>query len=278
LESNKDNIKLAKGRERFDAIRVICKVISNASSTFVTRVTINNNRQNPVESWTLHANDDIQLELQDKFRTEAGIYYERQEHAFFDLTYEALEERGISEVSKAVQMLKLTQTFLLSDGHISRLAEIRRVFEDDKIYENTFRKGRLNADTRHVVLCYKVQFRLRKLMEVIKEKGQNKYSFVSRARALLWALMCQALLNHKDLDEVCQDYGLLMTMPSGYTELLNQLAANRVRLLLSGLMEDPEYGEKVAEDKLSFLHTDRAFEKCMGVAYTKWGWTQKKLA
>jgi hypothetical protein len=67
-------------------------------------------------------------------------------------------------------------------------------------------------------------------------------------------------------------------MPSGYTELLNQLAANRVRLLLSGLMEDPEYGEKVAEDKLSFLHTDRAFEKCMGVAYTKWGWTQKKLA
>ena len=30
----------------------------------MTRVTINNNRQNPVEPWNLHANDDIQLELQ----------------------------------------------------------------------------------------------------------------------------------------------------------------------------------------------------------------------
>jgi hypothetical protein len=29
-------------------------------------------------------------------------------------------------------MLKLTQTFLLTDGLISRLSEMRRVFEDDK--------------------------------------------------------------------------------------------------------------------------------------------------
>jgi hypothetical protein len=175
-------------------------------------------------------------------------------------------------------MLKLTQTFLLSDGHISRLSEIRRIFEDEKIYENTFRDSRLKADTRHILLCYKIHFRLRKLMNVIKEKGQTKYSFISRARALLWALMCQAILNHDNLESISQEFGLTITLPTGYTDLINQLAVSRVRILLSGLMEASEYKEKVSADMLSFLRTDRAFDKCMELAYAKWGWTHKKLA
>ena len=54
---NKDNPKLAEGQEAYEAIRVLCKVITDADQEFVTRVTINNNRQNPVEPWNLHAND-----------------------------------------------------------------------------------------------------------------------------------------------------------------------------------------------------------------------------
>jgi hypothetical protein len=277
LNSNKDNIKLARGREKFDAVRVICKVITNASDKFVTRVTINNNRQNPVDAWTLHANDEIQLELQDKFR-KAGIYYERQDNAFNKLTQEVIDDTDLKEVSKAVQLLKLTQTFLLSDGHISRLTEMRRVFEDEKIYENTFRQGRLNANTRQIVLCYKVQFRLRKLMDVIQAKGQNKYYFVSRARLLLWALMCQAILNYDKLDAFSRDFGVYLTLPTGYTDVLNKLAAKLVRFILLDLMEDSEYLERVAEGNLSFLRTDRAFDKCMEIAFTKWGWIHKKLA
>jgi hypothetical protein len=79
LKANKDNPKLIEGRRAFEEMRVLCKIIINADQKFVTRVTINNNRQNPVEPWNLHANDMIQLELQDKFRTDLGIYYERQE-------------------------------------------------------------------------------------------------------------------------------------------------------------------------------------------------------
>ena len=102
-------------------------MITDADQDFVTQVTINNNRQNPVEPWNLHANDMIQLELQDKIRIDLGIYYERQDNAFDQLSTEDLEEYGIREDSKAIQMLKLTQTFLLTDGHISRLSEMRRV-------------------------------------------------------------------------------------------------------------------------------------------------------
>ena len=277
LEANKDNPKLAQGRAAFDSIRVLCKVITNAAPKFVTRVTINNNRQNPVEPWNLHANDGIQLELQDKFRSDIGIYYERQENAFDQLSADDLEEYGITEDSKAIQMLKLTQTFVLTDGHLSRISEMRRIFEEDKLYDQVFRQARLKADARQVLLCYKIQFRLRKIANEIEQKGQNKYAFVHRARYLLWALISQGLLNSPNLEEESDSYGTAMTLPAGYTELLSQIATTRVRHLLSGLMALPAYKDKVAEGNYSFLRTDAAFEKCMASAYSKWGWVHKKL-
>lgn len=278
LEKNKDNPKLSAGKSVFDSIRVLCKIITSADQRFVTRVTINNNRQNPVEPWNLHANDLIQLELQDKFVSDVGIYYERQENAFNQLTTEDLAEYGISEESKALQMLKLTQTFLLTDGSISRISEMRRVFEDDKVYNQVFRQSRLKADSRQIVLCYKTQTRLGKLAREILQKGQNKYAFIHRSRYLLWALLCQGILNDKDLESLSERFGYSMAMPVDFSNLLSYLATARVRLLLAALMESADYRDKVAEGNLSFLRSDRAFEKCMDIAYKKWRWVHKKLA
>jgi len=275
--SQKDNPKLNEGQVSYEAIRVLCKVITDADQDFVTHVTINNNRQNPVEPWNLHANDRIQLELEDKFREDLSIYYERQENAFDQLSTEDLEEYGIQEDSKALQMLKLTQTFLLTDGQISRLSEMKRIFEDDRIYEQVFRNARLKADSRLIVLCYKAERRLRMLANQIEQKGQNKYWFISRARNLHWALLCQGLLNHKDLESIADSYGTSLTLPAGYTELLAHLATTRVRPMLSLLMQDREYKDKVEAENLSFLRTNDAFEKCMKVAYDKWNWLHKKL-
>lgn len=277
LEKNKDNPKFNEGKKAYEEIRVLCKIITDGDQKFVTRVTINNNRQNPVEPWNLHANDLIQLELQDKLKDDVGVYYERQENAFNQLSVEELEDYGIKEESKAIQMLRLTQTFILTDGQISRISEMRRIFEDEKIYEQVFRQSRLRADSRHILLCYKVQFRLRKLADEIAQKGQNKYWFVSRARYLLWALLCQGLLNHDKLEDFAEEYGTSMSLPFGYTDVLTQLATTRVRLILAELMQDKEYEDKVKNDNLSFLRTDKAFDKCMDIAYRKWSWTHKKL-
>jgi len=277
LLANKDNPKLKEGKDAFEAIKVLCKIITDADQKFVTRVTINNNRQNPVEPWNLHANDMIQLELQDKFRDDIGIYYERQENAFDQLSTEDLDEYGITEESKAIQMLKLTQTFLLTDGQISRISEMRKVFEDDKVYEQVFRTARLKADSRQVLLCYKIQFRLRKLANEIVQKGQNKYWYITRARYLLWALLCQGLLNHPKLEELAEAHGSSMAIPADYTELLTTLATTRVRPLLADLMTDKDYHLKVQEQNFSFLRTDSAFDKCMENAYKKWRWIHKKL-
>jgi hypothetical protein len=278
LKKNKDNPKLAEGKGEYESIRVLCKVITRADQQFVTRVTVNNNRQNPVEPWNLRANDIIQLELQDKLRSDLQIYYERQENAFDQLSTEDLADYGIREESKAIQMLKLTQTFLLTDGNISRVSEMRRVFEDDRVYDQVFRPSRLRADSRQILLCYKVQFRLRKLASEIEQKGQNKYAFIHRSRYLLWALICQGLLNHTNLENLLDQFGTSMTIPADYTEVLSHIATARVRLLLSALMEHPDYRDKAAEGNLSFLRTDHAFDNCMEIAHKKWYWVHKKLA
>src|SRR5207244_4145368 len=190
-----------------------------------------------------------------KFRTDLGVFYERQENEFDQLSTEDLEDYGITEESKAIQMLKLTQAFLLTDGLLSRMSEMRRVFEDDKVYEQVFRSARLKADSRHILMCYKIQFRLRKLANEIEQKGQNKYWFISRARNLLWALLCQGLLNQEKLEKLAEAHGTSLQVPADYSDLLMWLATARVRPLLSDLMNDRDYSEKVAEQNLSFLRT-----------------------
>ena len=97
LKANEGNKILTERRDVLQQIHVMCRIVTDAAPEFVTSVTINNNRQNPVDPWSLHANDMIQLEIQDKFRDDLGIYYERQEKAFENFSDEDLEERGITE-------------------------------------------------------------------------------------------------------------------------------------------------------------------------------------
>jgi len=276
LEKNKDNPRLTERQIIIDQLRVLCKVITQAHQSFITTVTINNNRQNPVEPWNLHANDMIQLEIQDKLRDDLGIYYERQQDAFSNISQDEMEEAGITE-AKAIELVKLAQTFLVSDGNIQRLSNMRTVFEDDKSYNQLFNEKRLKADSRHLVLCYKIQFRLRKLLKEILEKGPNKYWFIYRARHLLWSLLCQGILNDKDIDWYAEEFGQYMTIPANYTAYLVKLTTSRCRLLISELIKDDAYAEKVKDENFNFFRTNQAYKRCMDFAYRRWRWVNISL-
>lgn len=221
-----------------------------ATPDFVTHVTINNNRQNPVDPWNLHANDLIQLELQDRFRDELGIYYERQEQAFTNLSDEELEEQGITE-HKALELTKLARTFLIVDGEIDKLARFREVFEDERIYNQVFNESRLKCDLRKIALCYKIQFRLGRLSLDIVDKGANKYAYVLRSRNLLWALLCQAILNDQKLEERAEKFGRGLSLEAQYTDWLSTLATTRCRFILADLVTDKAYAAKTAEGNLA---------------------------
>jgi len=254
----------------------MCRIITDAEPEFITTVTINNNRQNPVEPWNLHANDMIQLELQDKFLDELQIYYERQEEAFVNLSDDDLEDLGIREY-KAIELPRLARTFLVSDGEIDKLARFREVFEDDRIYDQVFNPNRLKADARKIVLCYKVQFRVGRLVNDIVDKGANKYAYVHRARNLLWAILCQAILNDPKLEQRAQEFGSGLSLEAQFTDWLSTFATTRCRFIVADVVADKLYADKVAEGNFSFLRTNAAYKRCMDIAYKRWRWVQKHL-
>jgi hypothetical protein len=274
LKTNAEHPALKGRKEKLEEVRVLCKFVTGASADFITRVTINNNRQNPVEPWNLRANDMIQLQLQEKFKEDLGIYYERQERSFENL--EDLEDEGITEV-KPIQMRPLAQVFLATDGEVDKMQKLVDVFEDDRSYAIAFNESRLSAETRHIVLCYKIQYRLRRLVNDIVGKGPNRYGYMSRARSLLWALLCQGILNDPKLADLSEPHGTGLSVDTKYMDKLSYLATARCRMLMSWLMDSKEYKERVAEGNLGFLRTNTAFEKCMGRAHSQWRWVHKKL-
>ncbi|MFN8207596.1 MAG: AIPR family protein [Bacteroidales bacterium] len=260
--------------ERLKKIHILCKIITGAAPAFVTSVTINNNRQNPVKAWNLHAHDLIQLSLSDKFLDEVNIKYERQERAFEN---QEAEDGAGSAQERPVKMVQLAKTFLASDGQVQRMQNLSLVFEEDKYYEQVFSDARLKADARHIILAYKISFRLNKFAEEIKDKGVNKYFFVHQAKDLLWALLIQAVLNDEKLDDWAASYGIDMTLSVDYMSGLSTLATNRCRLLLSELIEHEKFAPKVAEQNFSFLKTNAAYDLCMEAAAQRWGWQKKRL-
>lgn len=276
LEANAGHPALQEAGSIRDRLRVMCRIITQASDDYVTTVTINNNRQNPVEPWNLRANDMIQLQLADKFHEDIGIYYERQERAFEGLSDEELDSQGFN-THRAIELTRLARTFLASEGEIDKMGHFRQVFEDDRIYEQVFGENRLRADSRHIVLCYKVQFRLNKLANAIAEKGANKYAFIQRARNLLWALLCQGILNDPEIETRADQFGQDLSLSAQYTEWLTNLATTRVRLILSDLVADKAYADKVAEGNFSFMRTNAAFKRAMDIAHRRWKWVVKRL-
>jgi hypothetical protein len=240
-------------------------------------VAINNNRQNPVKPWNLHANDMIQLELQDKLREDLGAYYERQEKAFSNLSPEDLDEMEIKE-GKAVELLKLAQTFLASDGDLDKMSRLQEVFEEEKDYEKVFSAERLQADSRKILLCYKVHFRLTRLIREIMEKGEKKYAYMRRARNLLWALLCQAILNDEQVLEFSGRFGRNLAVENEYVEWLAKLASTKARFLISAVVEKEPYASKAADERYNFLRTRAIFDQCMEQAQKKFGWSMKQLS
>jgi hypothetical protein len=181
------------------------------------------------------------------------------------------------EQQKSIELRLLASTFLIADGEVDKASRLSEVFEDDKAYSAVFGKFRLNSDSRKIMLCYKAQFRLRKLTEEIMAKGSQKYFFARRARNLIWALVCQGMLNDSDLGDYAEEFGTKIQFEAGLMQWMASIAINRVRILLSDLVAAEPYREKMEQQRYDFLRTRAAFDYCMEQAYKRWKWTIARL-
>jgi hypothetical protein len=263
--------------ERTACLTVLCKVITRASPDFVTQVTINNNRQNPVMPWHLRANDLIQVRLQDWFARQVGIYYERQQNSFAALEDEDLERLGIVE-SKRIELLKLAATLLASDGRVDKMSHMREVFENDRLYSEVFHEGRLAANARQVIVCYKMQRSVAKLLKVLQESGAEGFAFLYRARNLVWALLCQGFLNDsRTRRRWSEQYGGDLTLTQTFRDELAKMTRTRLRPILDELLCLETYRRQIDLEKYGFLGTRVVFTRAMEIAREQFSWEHKSL-
>lgn len=275
LEDNDGHPALNDNNAVLESIKVLAKVIvDDPFSDFVTNVTVCNNRQNPVEPWNLRANDRIQCDLQDKFKEELSIFYSRQERAFENLSGDDAENYK----DQPIRIKPLAQTFLAVQGEITKMSKLPDVFENQKTYEDTFRQSHLKCDSRKIVLAYKVHLVIRSPMDRLYERAAEKYlNAIGRAKNLVWALLIQGLLNDEKLGNLLEWYGSDLNKQAQFREYLKDVASSRLLPILRELFNDKSYAAKLKAEKYDFLRTKETFNRCMEIAYGKYGWTKKWL-
>jgi hypothetical protein len=260
---------------RLKKLLVIGRVITNAARDFVTSVTIASNRQNPIMPWHLRAHDDVQSRLQAWFLDHLGIYYQVQEGAFANMTEEELDWHGILENEKCMDIKKLAQTFLATEGLIDKMQQLKVVFEDDAVYTRVFCNGRMNASPEDVVFCYKIERRIGKMLRMLG--GTDKYAFVKGARSLIWALLCQAYLNDGRHDQLAAAHTGDLVASQEFTDAIERIASSRVKPLLMWIANESEYVDDVKAERYGFLGTRKVFERTLEVGRERWEWRHRRL-
>jgi len=272
-ESKRRNGKEKDSREnllqKLSSTRVMTRIIRSADEEFLKRVTINNNRQNPIMPWNLRANDLIQIHFEELFG-KMGIYYERRENAYKNLTDDDLESIGTEK--GVIEIRRFAQTLLAMQGQIDRISEIKEVFENESWYKDTFRERYLQVDSRKLVFLYKVQYRLQSVIREIKNIGIEKYSYAPKAKNLLWCLSIQAIMNDDKFEKHFETYGTSIGIEAGLTQLLKRVASTKLRLILSNSFENRKYRDYMHGGKFSFLRTKAALNDCMKTAAKQFDW------
>lgn len=259
--------------KRFQNIRVFCKFVVNADDEFVRAVTVSTNRQNPVHPINLRANDPIQLEISEWLR-ENTFFYERQENSARWQNPEELAMLGIA-ADRVVVIKRLGEVFAVTDGKIERARNMNHLFDSDQQYAETFHEGRLTAGLGKVILCYKSRTYCHNTLA--KELAVGKASFVDRAKLLLWALVCQGLLNHPKKEDLAEEFGNDLRGPDAFKECLLKIAMKHVKPTLLWLVQQAEFAEAYKGESYDFLRGDKAFQQCMRHLLEVYGWKQTRL-
>jgi hypothetical protein len=167
------------------------------------------------------------------------------------------------------------ETFAVTDGRLERAKNMNELFDSDQQYAETFHDGRLTEELGRVVLCYKCRTYCHNT--VARELASGRATFVDRAKLLLWALVCQGLLNQKDSPDLMDEFGGDLRMPSDFRERLYKIAVRQVKPTLLWLVQQKEFSDAYKEERYEFLRGDKAFNRSMSHALQAYGWRQTRL-
>ena len=217
------------------------------------------------------------FDLAGKFREEVHVLYSRQENAIQSRSQEELDEvwdRGHTRYSYPAAGPDVPRR----SSEIVRMRQLPSVFENQKLYGETFREAYLQSDARRIILCYKVHLMIRSAMKRLEERaGENIRYAITKARDLVWALLIQGMLNDPNLPRLLDTYGTGLKKDAEFREYLMNMASGRLLPVLRKLLGEDENRKKLAAEKYEFMRSVPVFRKCMDIAHSQYGWVKKSL-
>ena len=243
---NDDRIKTKIALELWNSISVPLRIVETTSEDIVRTVTVNLNRQNKMSAAAFRANDPIQIELEERFRS-IGIIYERQEGALKNIQMDNPELLEEYENSKglAVRMVDLGRCLAATAGEIAFATHPGDLFESDEAYARCFSESR----TRSLSMLVFLQNLEDNMSTVLKmDLGLEQKGKGPRPSKLKYYCICLVMryLAKKRMGETLTEYG---------SKLYRDKPQNKFRELLSRLMRERSGG--IAEAlKKHFMNLD----------------------
>jgi hypothetical protein len=117
--------------------------------------------------------------------------------------------------------------------------------------QTSFANKYLKTDSRRILLVYKIQYRLPKIAREIDEAATG-YWYVPRAKNLLWAILVQGVLNHRQLPAWLETYGRTISVEADFTQELLSLGVQKVRHVIREAVSEQKYKEQLDQRRLSF--------------------------
>lgn len=273
LRENYDNPDLTRNWMKMRSIPVLAKIVTGGSEEFLTSITISTNRQNPVNPWNLRAHELLQLRWAEKFKSDVGAFYARQEGA---MEGEFLVQEGYTPGSRPIEVRRLARTLLATTGKINLIRQLPEVFEREKLYQQAFAVEHLKGSSRAILLAYKLQFKL----GLLNRTALQQLSLPAAKRSiryLFWALAIQALFNDSRLPDLARAFGGQVEPEREFMAYVGGSILPRLMPVVKLALEDARFAERAALLQFSFMDTPEFFDTCVLEAGRKWGWVRRSF-
>ncbi len=135
--------------ERWRRIKIPIRIITTRDDELIRLITISNNRQNQISAAALRANDEMQIELANRFKR-VGIFYQRQEGAFEEIVESnpsIIDNIYTNTNYRYVDIEDLARCLSAVASEFELAKSSSHIFEYDAAYKRCFSPRRLASIT-----------------------------------------------------------------------------------------------------------------------------------
>lgn len=206
----------AKSKNGFDEtiwsnIPITLRIVVSSDDSLWKEIAEANNRQNALKPSALHANDKVQIILQNQFK-KYNIYYERQEGSFASLEKSQrnlIDQYYFNSPKKPVKIDMLARSMLCaSELPLYFASNMTNFYEDNNVYSQVFRDN-VDYDIPYLVLLINIYEILNLLIREALPENTIKYSGmnITKYRFLVMRLLLKVFEANQIRDKLKEDYG-----------------------------------------------------------------------